>query len=171
MPSGLDYVLPAQIKSSGYPFYAFFTLYALFFFICFSYFLGPFFKLDVFNILLIFPMNDALFSFIQQFIQLFVAKYSFNKNIHFFCQGSVILILDIIHSKIYCFIHSKILSIFWIFYCCIEQGYLRLAFKHLYVNHFWVGFSPILESCIWGNMKKFHCGKSVPLPPFHYSFF
>ena len=160
-----------KLRALAIPFMPFSHYMPCFFSSVFHTFWDLFSNLMFFNILLIFPMNDALFSFIQQFIQLFVAKYSFNKNIHFFCQGSVILILDIIHSKIYCFIHSKILSIFWIFYCCIEQGYLRLAFKHLYVNHFWVGFSPILESCIWGNMKKFHCGKSVPLPPFHYSFF
>ena len=32
-----------------------------------------------FNIIFIFSMNDAFFSFIQQFIQFFVAKYSFKQ--------------------------------------------------------------------------------------------
>ena len=68
-------------------FFFFSTLYALFhIFICFSYSVGPFIKLDVFlfSIIFIFPMNDAFLSFIQQFIHFFVAKYSFNKIFIFF---------------------------------------------------------------------------------------
>ena len=55
-------------------------------FICFSYAVGPFIKLDVFlfNIIFISPMTDAFFPFIQQFIQFFVAKYSFKKIFIFF---------------------------------------------------------------------------------------
>ena len=53
-----------------------FSHFHQFFILCWT-----FFKLDVlfFNILFIFPMNDTFFSFIQQFIQFFVAKYSLKK--------------------------------------------------------------------------------------------
>ena len=71
-------------------FMPFSTLYALFhIFICFSYSVGPFIKLDVFlfSIIFIFLMNDAFFSFIQQFIHFFVAKYSFNKIFIFFREA------------------------------------------------------------------------------------
>ena len=77
MPSGPENVLSAQNQSSDQPFACLLSiLYALFhIFICFF---GPFSNLtSFFYILFIFPMNDAFFSFIQQFIQFFVAEYSF----------------------------------------------------------------------------------------------
>ena len=99
MPSGMFHLPKLQLRRALFMPYS--TLYALFhIFICFSYSVGPFVKLDVFlfNIIFIFHMNDAFFSFIQQFIQFFVAKYSF-KQIFIFFPGSVIQIQNIIHSK------------------------------------------------------------------------
>ena len=77
-------------------------------FICFSYFLGPFFSnlMFSFNILFILPMNGAFFhSFSNSFNFLWQNIHS--TKIFIFCQGSNIQISNIILSKMYCFIHSK----------------------------------------------------------------
>ena len=111
MPSGPEYVLSAQNQSSGQPFVCLFsTLYALFhIFICFSYSVGPFIKLDVFlfNIIFIFPMNDAFFSFIQQFIQFFVAKYSFKKIFIFFREALFKFKISFIQNNAVLFIQKN----------------------------------------------------------------
>ena len=87
MPSGMFHLPKLQLRRAL--FMPYFTLYALFhIFICFSYFVGPFFKLKVclYNISLIFPMNDEFF-------------HSLNNSFNFWWQS--------IHSKNVNFLPGK----------------------------------------------------------------
>ena len=81
--SGLKHVLTTQIRTLASTFFChfphcmpFFTLYT-----CFSYFCLTISQTSKhsFYISFIFPMNDAFFSFIQQFIQFYKENYSFKK--------------------------------------------------------------------------------------------
>ena len=79
-----------------------------------------------------------------------VAKYSFKTNI-IFCQGSIKQIQNIIHSKIYRFIHSKI-----IFIClkdCVSNRAILDCFKGIsffYVTN-WDHLS--LSGTIWDHLS------------------
>ena len=86
-----------------------FSHFHQFFILCWT-----FFKLDVlfFNILFIFPMNDTFFSFIQQFIQFFVAKYSFKKIFIFFREALFKFKISFIQNNTVLFI-QKNYSFFW----------------------------------------------------------
>ena len=70
-----------------------------------------------FNIIFIFPMNDAFFSFIQQFIQFFVAKYSF--IFIFFRETLFKFKISFIQNKAVLFIQKKN---HFFEKSCIEQG-------------------------------------------------
>ena len=64
------------------------------------------------NIIFIFPMNDTFFSFIQQFIQFFVAKYSFKKIFIFFREALFKFKISFIQKIAVLFI-QKYYSFFW----------------------------------------------------------
>jgi len=52
-------------------------------------------------------MNEAFFSFIQQFIQIFVAKYSFNKIFIFFQEALFKFKISFIQNNAVLFIQKK----------------------------------------------------------------
>ena len=91
-----------------------FSYFHLFFILCRTFYI----KLDVFlfNIIFIFCMNDAFFSFIQQFIQLFVAKYSFKKIFICFWEALFKFKISFIQNYAVLFIKKKYSFFFKVVY-------------------------------------------------------